>query len=166
MALHRVPEDEMLRGIAKICEREDVLYSYRHAVVAWQGDTPVGICLCYDGGKYHEMRKTTFPLFEELMGGDSDHEKMDLDNAEDEATAGEYYMDSLAVMPEYRKQGIGIRLMQAQIEKAKTLGFTKATLLVDPVNNEAQSIYRQLGFTEDTEVYAFGQTFWKWKLTI
>jgi len=166
MALHKEPDGKMCREIAKICQRHDVLYSYKHTLIAWAADTPVGLCLCYDGGRYHEMRGITIALFETLMGNDPDHEQMDLDNAEDEAIAGEYYMDSLAVMPGWRRQGIGFQLMQAQISKAKNLGFTKATLLVDPENGEAQRMYKRLGFIEDTEVYAFGQTFWKWKLPI
>lgn len=162
MALHREPDGEMQKCIARICEREDVLYSYKHTIVAFEGDTPVGICLCYDGAKYHEMRKTTFPLFDELMHDDADHQEMDLDNMQDEAVAGEYYMDSLAVWPEWRGRGIGMQLMQAQIEKARKLGFKKATLLVDPENENAKRLYRKLGFVDDSEIYAFGQIYWKW----
>lgn len=162
MALHRVPDDDMLKGVARICERDDVLYSYKHAVIALEDDVPVGICLCYDGGRYHELRLTTFPLFANMMHDDPDHEAMDLENAEDEAVAGEYYVDSLAVMPEFRKRGYGALLMQAQLDKAKRLGFQKATLLVDPENEGAQHMYRKLGFQPDSEVYAFGQIFWKW----
>lgn len=163
MALHRVPDDQMLKGVAKICERTDVLYSYKHSIVAWEDDIPVGICLCYDGGKYYEMRKVTFPLFADLMHDDPDHEAMDLENAEDEAVEGEYYVDSLAVMPEWRGRGIASKLMLAQMDKARALGYAKSTLLVDPDNAGAQYMYRKLGFADDTEIYAFGQTFWKWK---
>jgi len=166
MALHMVPEEEKVQKIDLICQREDVLYSYRHALIAWDRDTPVGLCLCYDGGKYHEMRKTTFPLFEAIFGEDPNHEAMDLDNAEDEAVAGEYYIDSLSVLPEWRRQGIGFNLMKAQINKAKQLGFDKATLLVDPENPNAQSLYRRIGFCPDCDVYAFGQIFWKWIVRI
>lgn len=166
MALHKVPEEPMVREIAKICMREDVLYSYRHAIIAWEDDIPVGICLCYDGAKYHEMRKRTFDMFEQLMHYDPTHEKMDLENAEDEAVAGEYYMDSLAVMPDWRKKGIGLQLMKAQLNKARTLGFMKASLLVDPENVNAQQMYKKLGFKESAQVYAFGQIFWKWICTI
>jgi len=170
MALHREPDGEMQKCIARICEREDVLYSYKHAIVAWEESTPVGICLCYDGALYHEMRKITFPLFDELMHDDAKHqemvdepaESMDLDNMQDEAEAGEYYMDSLAVWPEWRGRGIGMKLMLAQIERARVLGFEKASLLVDPENENAQRIYRKLGFNDSSEVYAFGQIFWKW----
>lgn len=162
MALHHVPDEQMLKGIAKICERTDVLYSYNHTIIAWDDDTPVGICLCYDGGKYHEMRNVTFPLFADLMHDDPDHESMDLENAEDEAVEGEYYVDSLAVMPEWRSRGIGRKLMLAQMAKARILGYKKSALLVDPDNEGAQHMYRNLGFKDGTEVYAFGQIFWKW----
>jgi len=162
MALHREPDGVMQKCIARICEREDVLYSYKHTIIAWEDDKPVGICLCYDGAKYHEMRKITFPLFNELMHDDADHENMDLDNMQDEAEAGEYYMDSLAVWPEWRGRGIGMKLMQAQIDKARELGFNKVTLLVDPENENAKHMYRKLGFMDFSEVYAFGQIFWKW----
>jgi len=163
MALHKEPDGEMQKCIARICEREDVLYSYMHAIVAWEDDSPVGICLCYDGARYHEMRKITFPLFDDLMHDEADHAEMDLDNMQDEAEAGEYYMDSLAVWPECRGRGIGKKLMEAQLEKAKALGFEKATLLVDPENENAQRLYRRLGFMDSSEVYAFGQVFWKWE---
>lgn len=163
MALHAVTEERMLEKIAIICQRTDVLYSYRHALIAWQGDVPIGLCLCYDGANYHEMRKTTFPLFRRIMGHEESHQQMDLDNAEDEAVAGEYYMDSLAVMPSYRKNGVGYKLMQAQLEKAWQMGFDKATLLVDPENETAQRLYKKLGFEHDGKVYAFGQYYWKWK---
>ena len=160
----------MQKSIARICERDDVLYSYKHAIIAWEGDIPIGICLCYDGAKYHEMRKITFSLFDELMHDEPDHqetcgepvESMDLDNMQDEAEAGEYYMDSLAVWPEWRGRGIGMKLMQAQIDRACKLGFKKASLLVDPENENAKRMYRKLGFMDDSEVYAFGQIFWKW----
>ncbi|GEM_PF-6373048 len=44
----------------------------------------------------------------------------------------------------------------------RELGFNKATLLVDPENENAKRLYRKLGFTDDSDIYAFGQIFWKW----
>jgi len=121
-----------------------------------------GICMALHREPDGKMQKTTFPLFDELMHDDADHQEMDLDNMQDEAKAGEYYMDSLAVWPEWRGRGIGTKLMQAQIDKARELGFNKAALLVDPENENAKRMYRKLGFMDDSEVYAFGQIFWKW----
>ena len=80
--------------------------------------------------------------------------------------AGEYYIDSLAVLPEYRRRGIARQLMQAQIEQGRQLGFTHFTLLVDPVNPNAQGLYSQLGFQYESDCYAFGQKFWKWGMNL
>lgn len=156
MALHNEPDEGQLEKIASICRMDNVLYSYRHCMIAWAGDQPAGICLCYDGGKYHEMRLTTFSLFKQC--DISVPEEM-----EDEAKEGEYYIDSLAVMPEFRRMGIARRLIKAQLLRAQNLGYTKATLLVDPENPIAQALYRSFGFVDDCTVNAFGQDYLKWK---
>ncbi len=160
MALHIEMPEERLPLVASICEREDVLYSYKNTLIAWDGDTPLGLCLAYDGENYHEIRIRTFALFAAIS--DKEGNDMDLENAEDETEAGEYYIDSLAVMPEYRRLGIGRLLMEAQIKRGRQLGFTHFTLLVDPANPNAQKLYSQLGFRYESDCYAFGQIYWKW----
>lgn len=164
MALHIELPEEQLPGVASICAREDVLYSYRHALIAWEDNKPMGLCLAYDGNNYHEIRLRTFALFAAL--DDEPDDDMDLEHAEDETQAGEYYIDSLAVLPEYRRRGIARQLMQAQIERGRQLGFTHFTLLVDPVNPNAQGLYSQLGFQYESDCYAFGQIYWKWGMNL
>ena len=158
MALHLDPEQEDLTHISEICAREDVLYSWRHALIAFEAGQPIGLCLCYDGADYHATRERTFRLF-----GQGSNDDMDLEHMEDETGPGEYYIDSLAVLPEFRRRGIARKLMQAQLERGRQLGLPKATLLVDPDNPDAQALYRECGFGHDREVYAFGQIFWKWQ---
>lgn len=160
MALQHDLPDEEQQGVAAICAREDVLYSYKHALIGWLDDEPVGLCLAYDGDGYHEIRVRTFAAFAALHPDQEDD--MDLANAEDETEAGEYYIDSLAVLPAYRRRGYARLLMQAQIAWGQRLGHTRFTLLVDPENPDAQSLYRQLGFEHEGDCYAFGQIYWKW----
>lgn len=160
MALHREPSVEELPEFAKIAELDDVLYSYRNALMAEIDGKLVGMCLCYDGTGYHEIRLRTFALFAALDDGETEDE-MDFEHFEDETQEGEYYIDSLAVLPEYRCQGIATALMKAQIEKGAALGIPIATLLVDPDNPNAQKLYYNLGFKYHSDVYAFGQIFWK-----
>lgn len=164
MALHHEPSEQELPGIAGICSRTDVLYSYRHALIAWDGDRPVGLCLAYPGEGYHDIRVRTFEAFASLHPDQDD--EMDLANAEDETAAGEYYIDSLAVLPQYRRRGIGRLLMQAQIERGRLAGYSRHTLLVDPANPSAQRLYTSLGFVHEGDCYAFGQIYWKWVLKI
>lgn len=163
MALHHELSDDELPGVAAICAREDVLYSYRHALIAWLGDEPVGLCLAYDGDGYHDIRVRTFAAFTALHPDDEDD--MDLENAEDETCQGEYYIDSLAVLPPYRRHGYARQLMQAQIALGRQLGHQHITLLVDPENSEAQRLYESLGFRYESDCYAFGQIYWKWSIT-
>ena len=157
LALHHDPSPDELPHIAEVCSREDVLYSYRHALIGYADGVPVGLCLAYPGEGYHETRLRTFALFTDS------NPAMDLENAEDETEAGEYYIDSLAVLPEHRRHGYGRELMEAQIERGRQLGLAHITLLVDPDNPGAQRLYRDLGFRYVSDCYAFGQTFWKWE---
>ena len=100
-ALHWHMYDEPLNAeqrqswdeLTAVCRRDDVLYSYKHALLAKIGGEPVGLILAYDGANYHPLRTRTFALLPAFAG-------MDVDSMEDEAVAGEYYIDSLAVTPE------------------------------------------------------------------
>lgn len=161
MALHHELSDDELPRVAAICSREDVLYSYQRAIIAWLDEEPVGLCLAYDGEGYHETRVRTFALFAE---GQEEDNGMDLEHAEDETGPGEYYIDSLAVLPSYRRRGIARLLMKAQIKRGLEKGLAHITLLVDPENPDAQGLYRQLGFEYHSDCYAFGQIYWKWEL--
>ena len=168
-ALHTHPSPQKLDFIARnVCSRgPEILYSYRNALLACDGDRPIGLCLCYDGKGYHERRLNTFGLFDDgSEAHDEEVDDMDLTNAEDETREGEYYIDSLAVLPEYRGQGIARSLMQHQIEHAATLGLPIATLLVDPDNPPALRLYESLGFRYHSDCYAFGMTFTKMALPL
>lgn len=63
----------------------------------------------------------------------------------DETDPQEWYLDSLAVWPEYRHQGIGAALLNAGIAQACTAG-KPAGLLVDKTNLGARKMYESIGF--------------------
>ncbi len=54
--------------------------------------------------------------------------------------------EDLVVRPDYRKQGIGARLLEYVIEQARSEGVLRLTLLTDMQNEQAQALYRRLGF--------------------
>ena len=45
-----------------LVEREDSQYSYKNTMVAVDGDKVVGISVCYDGSKLHELRRPFLEL--------------------------------------------------------------------------------------------------------
>ena len=63
----------------------------------------------------------------------------------DETGPGEWYLDSLAVYPQYRGQGIAHLLLQAMVERAQEAGLP-AGLLVDKGNPKAERLYHSIGF--------------------
>jgi DNA-3-methyladenine glycosylase I len=65
---------------------------------------------------------------------------------DDETQAGELYLDSLAVLPAYRRQGIARQLLLATKERAVSMGLPVVGLLVDKGNPIGEALYASLGF--------------------
>ena len=70
-----------------------------------------------------------------------DHSGMD-----DETQAGELYLDSLAVLPEYRCKGIAKRLLKATKVRANQMNIPCVGLLVDKGNPIGEALYTSVGF--------------------
>jgi len=122
-----------------LVEREDSQYSYKNTLVAMEGNKVVGISVSYDGDRLHELRQTFIAIAKEQIG--RDHSGMD-----DETQAGELYLDSLAVLPEYRRCGIASHLLLATKEKAGQMGLPCVGLLVDKNNPVGEALYASVGF--------------------
>lgn len=153
MLMEDVPEEQIRRFAEKICEREDVLYSWRNTLIAEADGTAFGMVTAYDGRYYRGWRETTLELVKEHLG-------VEFPGMEDEAVPGEYYVDSLAVLPEYRGQGIGRALLQRAVTQGRELGL-KVTLAVEYDNARAQHLYRSLGFAPDGNLFIFGHDYQK-----
>ena len=146
-------------NIAPLAAREGTLYSYRNALVAEVNGEVAGAFISYPGEYYHEWRKETFrdyPYFKDL----------DMETMPDEAGPGEYYLDTMAVLPQFRRQGIGTELMRERIAWVRReYPDLRITLLVDPENLNGQRIYTRLGFrVVDRNVVAFNHLYWKMEL--
>lgn len=153
MLMEDVPEEHTRLFAEKICRREDVLYSWRNTLIAEADGVAAGMVTAYEGANYRPWREQTLVLICEHLG-------VEFPGMEDEAVAGEYYVDSLAVLPEYRGQGIGRQLLQQAIACGKDKGL-KVTLAVEYDNDRAQRLYRSLGFEDDGNLFIFGHDYQK-----
>lgn len=146
-----LPDDKqpIFDHLVAICQRDDTLYSYRNTVVAEVNGTVVGALVAYDGSRYATLRKTTFGLVAKDMG-------LKLEQNAMETGVGEYYLDSMAILPQFRGLNIGKMLMQNRIEQARQLGIGKVTLLVDRDKPHLQAYYESLGFVFAEEIFVFG----------
>lgn len=145
-------DDSHIEHLADICRREDTLYSWRNATIALYDGIPAGLMVAYDGARYRRMRDVTFPMIR-MYVGDNYH------NMDDEASAGEYYLDSLAVLPEYRRMGIASALIQELFRQRDEAGIPLATIAVDPENNIAYGLYKKNGFRHDGQITVFNTTY-------
>lgn len=131
--------DVFYKMMTLLVEREDSQYSYKNTRVALDGDKVVGISVSYDGSRLHELRRPFLELALELIG-------RDLSGMNDETQPGELYLDSLAVLPEYRRQGIARRLIRVTKERADQMGLPNLGLLVDKGNPVGEALYTSIGF--------------------
>lgn len=146
--------DERIREFGDlICSRHDVLYSSDNSTIATVQGKPVGMVTAYDGRFYHDWQVQTFALVKEHLG-------IEFPGMEDEAVPGEYYIDSLAVLPEYQGHGIGTQLLRFAMANGQSLGLT-CTLAVDPDNPAARRLYESLGFREAGTLFIFGHNYTK-----
>ena len=78
----------------------------------------------------------------------------------DETEAGEYYLDSIAVLPEFRGQGVASALINAFCDKAFAQGHNRVGLIVDFDNPNAEKLYTSLGFERVGTRIFFGHKMW------
>lgn len=141
--LNLAGEGNTLANFARVMNRltaaDHSQYSYRNTLVAIDDDGQVaGAIVSYDGGQLHALRQAFIDEMKREVG-------VDHSGIADETGPGEWYLDSLAVYPQYRGQGIAHLLLQAVVERAQKAGLC-AGLLVDKGNPKAERLYRSIGF--------------------
>ena len=138
--------------LKQIAEHENSQYSYLNTLIAEINNTPVGVVIGYDGAKLHQLRATTYSIIYNELGRTP--------SIPDETQAGEFYLDTLAVLPEYRGAGIGRQLINAICDKAFSQGHSRVGLIVDFDNPRAETLYTSLGFTRVGTKIFLGHKMW------
>ena len=146
-----------LDALASLCDTPGTLYHWSRTRVAEADGEEVGVLVSYDGATYLQCRTYTFNLLAERTGYAIHPET-------EETVPGEYYLDSMAIVPAYRTYGIGHRLMRDAISIGRQQGFTHFTLLVDADHPRVHDYYAALGFTDQHPLHIFGTDFIKMEL--
>ncbi len=137
--------------LVDVCQRTDTLYTWKNAIIACVDGEKVGGLIAYDGKGYHDVKMRTFGMVREKL-------PFDIDAMDDETREGEYYLDSLAVIPKWRRKGIGELLFGCGMKTAREAGLLPV-LACDPTNESAFKLYQKLGFEADGELFIFGETY-------
>ncbi len=146
-------EKTIHRVLTLLAQREDTLYTWRHGTIAQIDDIPVGASIAYRGEEYHERQRRSFALASKILS-------FDIEKMEDEAVAGEYYLDTLAVEPSFRNKGIGHILLNNWLREAEELKLL-ATLIYAKGNTHAKEVYESIGMRDDRPIFVFGEYYEK-----
>lgn len=140
--------EQLHESMTAIAAAEETIYSYENTFVAEVDGKVVGAMCAYDGADYIRLKQ---PIVD-ILGADSGFAQLR------ETEAGEFYLDSVGVLPEYRSRGIASSLFEAQCERAASLGHKVAGLIVDVDKPQAEALYARLGFTYLDNKDFFGHT--------
>ncbi len=186
---------EAVMVFGEVCARPDTLNSYTRTRVACVDGRPVGSLTAYSGDDYLPLRDLTWGLLNSILDGfalpvedspratpdtdpaviDTSTESVDNEYAsgiiplqEPECLPGEFYLDSMAILPEFRGKAyeyagstdrIGHILMLDGIEEGRRKGFQRISLIVDKAKPRLKTYYSALGFRPDGEILFFGHLY-------
>ena len=136
MASNGISYEELHETVTAIVALPASIYSYEHTFVAEVDGRVAGAMCGYDGADYQTLKQ---PIVDAL-GEDSEFARLQ------ETKAGEYYLDSVGVHPDFRGRGIGSKLFEAQIARAAEQGHSRVGLIVDVDKPDAEALYERLGF--------------------
>ena len=130
--------DDYIRVLTEIASREATQYSWQYAHVAEVDGVVAGAIVGYDGAQLYALRDGTFRAIFDCIGRTP--------QVVDETAPGEYYLDSVAVLPQFRGMGVGRALVSAFCDRAFAMGHSCVGLIVDYGNPNAEMLYTSLGF--------------------
>ncbi len=123
---------------ASIVASEDDLFSYNNIRVLETDGKIAAMALCFEAfrrtPKQMEQISEHLRIFKELTN----------------TIAGEFYLDSLAALPDYRGQGYGRIMLEDSIEKARMQGYPAVYLIAFTENVAGVSLYEKTGFEKVT----------------
>ena len=128
--------EHLHESMTEIAASEHTIYSHENTFVAEVDGKIVGAMCAYDGADYQRLKQPVV----DLLGNDSGFAQLK------ETEEGEFYLDSVGILQEYRNRGIGSKLFATQIERARSLGHTMVGLIVDVDKPKAEALYTRLGF--------------------
>jgi len=112
-------------------------FSYQYTQVAEQNSAVVGLVLSFGGRDEERLNAATGWQLER------------------EAEDDEWYIDALAVLSNWGRQGIGTRLLQTTEQQARQHNYTKIALNVAQGNKPAQSLYQHLHYLVTHETFLY-----------
>jgi len=133
------------------------LFHYSRYMIAEVNGRPAGIAGGYDPATHGQesMTQALPEVMEKLGAGPSgmklSERAMKVLSCMPEDIDGAWVIDSVAVLPEYRRLGLARRLLGSIIEEGSSGGYKMAQVSMYIDNSPAQTLYEAMGFTAISE---------------
>lgn len=151
-ALRAYCGDDYMAVLTQIAATKGTQYSWQYALVAEVDGTAAGAVVGYDGDDLQPLREGTFAIVRQLTGR--------VPNIANETEGGEYYLDSVGVLPEFRGLNVGRTLVREFCNKVFATQHNCVGLIVDSNNPQAEKLYTSLGFERVGTRLFFGHRMW------
>ena len=145
--LHAMLQEAMLH--------EDFRYSLTNTLVYIEDGSVAGAIFGYHGHLEPQIDDPFYQLYESYNIPSSIRLYED-----SETQAGEWYIDILSVHENYRRKGIGMKLLQAVEDLAKQQGFSVIALNCEEINDKAYQLYQKLGYTATSTKILSGHSYY------
>lgn len=130
--------ENWLAVLEETVRAEGTQYSWRNALVAFADGVPAGAIVGYDGALLYPLREGTLSIVRKYNPA--------VPHIPDETSPGEFYLDSLGVLPQFRGCGVALSLISAMSEVATAAGCGRVGLIVEVERPRVQELYTSLGF--------------------
>lgn len=131
-------EEKALIFLEELIEQPNNQYSYQNVTLAKDNQEIVGAFTLYNGADLIKLRQPVLDLLK------SKYQREIF--PQEETEAGEMYIDTIAVLPQYRGKGYGGIILDYIIEEYGNKKNATIGLLVDLTNPKAKKLYESKGF--------------------
>lgn len=145
--IKNLPEGQFYQLLAKGWQQPEYHYSYARTVVEEQDGQIRGILNSYSWQDEPVIDQAITKFYQEFNLPDDLEFFPDVETRQDE-----WYLDSLAVAPQFQGQGVGGSLLDFAPQIARDHGHKKISLNVDQANPNAQRLYERKGFVKTEEL--------------
>lgn len=128
------PEEDILDVGQRRYEQEDLVFSYKNCVVVTHDEKIIGMLVA-------------FPMEIEPVANELEEDPVLVPYSKLEE-ANSYYICGMALVPEYRNQGIGRKLLALAEDTAREMSYEKLSVIVFEQNEGALKLYKRHGFKE------------------
>ncbi|MMZ59178.1 putative acetyltransferase [compost metagenome] len=144
-------DEQAHQVLERFFQQEGNRVSYENVMVKEENGKVIAFMLTYHGSDAASLDQ---PFIDRLAANGAKAPAI-----QREAKNDEFYLDSIAVHPDYQGHGIGTEMLRLFERQALKRGYDKIMLLVDQDNPAARKLYLRQGYQEDGSILVSGHMF-------